>query len=60
MSVIYILLPLALVLVILALWAFIHAVKTGQFDDLSTPAYRLLIDDEVREAKDKQEGDNQN
>jgi len=46
MSVIYILLPLAVLLASVALFAFIRAVKAGQFDDLDTPAHRILHDDE--------------
>ena len=46
MSVIYILLPLAVILASIALWAFIRAVKAGQFDDLDTPAHRILHEDE--------------
>jgi len=29
-----------------AVWAFIWAVRKGQFDDLETPAVRVLFDDE--------------
>ena len=46
MSVIYIALPMALVLAGLALWGFIRAVRQGQYDDLETPAVRMLHDDE--------------
>ncbi len=46
MSVIYILLPAAVVLSIAAVGAFIWAVRRGQFDDLDTPAVRILHDDE--------------
>ena len=46
MSVIYILLPVAVVLAIAAVAAFIWAVRRGQFDDLDTPAVRVLHDDE--------------
>jgi len=46
MSVIYIALPAALLLAGLALWGFIRAVKQGQYDDLDTPAVRMLHDDE--------------
>ena len=46
MSVIYILLPLAVILASVALWAFVRAVKAGQFDDLDTPAHRILHDDD--------------
>lgn len=46
MSVIYILLPVAVALAIAAVAAFIWAVRRGQFDDLDTPAVRVLHDDE--------------
>ena len=46
MSVIYILLPLAVLLATVALVAFVRSVKAGQFDDLDTPAHRILHDDD--------------
>lgn len=46
MTVIYIVLPLALVIVGVAVWAFVWAADRGQFDDLDTPAVRLLHDDQ--------------
>ena len=46
MSVIYILLPIAVLLAIAAVGAFIWAVRRGQFDDLDTPAVRVLHDEE--------------
>lgn len=46
MSVIFIVLPLALVMAGLGLWAFIWSVRTGQMDDLDTPAIRMLHEDE--------------
>lgn len=46
MSVIYIVLPLAILLAGLALWAFIWAVRGGQLDDLDTPASRVAHDDD--------------
>ncbi len=45
MSVIFILLPLALLLAGIALAAFVRAVKRGEYDDLETPAVRMLFDD---------------
>jgi cbb3-type cytochrome oxidase maturation protein len=47
MSVIYIVLPLALVLGGAALAAFLWAVQKGQFEDLETPALRLVLEDDV-------------
>jgi cbb3-type cytochrome oxidase maturation protein len=46
MSVIYILLPAAGCLAAVAVAAFIWAVRRGQFDDLDTPAVRILHDEE--------------
>ena len=45
MSVLYIVLPLALVVVLAAVAAFLWATNRGQFDDLDTPAVRMLHDD---------------
>jgi cbb3-type cytochrome oxidase maturation protein len=45
MDVILFLVPLALVLVTGALLGFRWAARSGQFDDLETPALRVLFDD---------------
>lgn len=45
MSVIFLVLPLALVLSALAVTAFLWAAHRGQFDDLKTPAMRILHDE---------------
>lgn len=46
METIFVLLPLALLIAAIAVGLFIWAAKTGQFDDLETPAVRILFDDE--------------
>jgi len=46
MSVMYIVLPIALLLAAAAVAGFIWAVRNGQLDDLQTPAYRMLLDDD--------------
>lgn len=46
MNVLYLLLPIALVLATAAVLTFVWAVRRGQFDDLDTPAIRVLFDDE--------------
>ena len=46
MSVIFIVLPIALVLAGAGVAAFIWMARTGQLDDLETPAVRVLFDDE--------------
>lgn len=45
MSVIFIVLPLALLVVAAAVVAYLWAVRAGQFDDLTTPAIRALHED---------------
>lgn len=46
METIFVLLPLALLIAAIAVGLFIWAARTGQFDDLDTPAMRILFDDE--------------
>jgi len=45
MSVIYVVLPLALIIAAGMVWAFVRSVRKGQFDDLDTPAIRMLFED---------------
>ena len=47
MNILYLLIPLGLVLLGVAIWAFMWAVRSGQFDDLEGPAHRILMDDDV-------------
>jgi cbb3-type cytochrome oxidase maturation protein len=47
-SIVYLVLPLALLIVLGAVLAFVWAARRGQFDDLETPALRMLHDDEAR------------
>ncbi len=46
MSVLFIVVPLALVIVGVALAGYLWAVRSGQMDDLETPGLRVLRDDE--------------
>lgn len=46
MSILYVLIPLGLVLVAIGAWAFFWAVADGQFDDLDTPGWSVLVDEE--------------
>lgn len=45
MKIIFLVLPIALVIVGAAVVAFVWAARRGQFDDLDTPAIRVLHDD---------------
>jgi cbb3-type cytochrome oxidase maturation protein len=44
---IVVLLPFALLFAGIALALFVWAARSGQFDDLETPAVRILFDDET-------------
>jgi cbb3-type cytochrome oxidase maturation protein len=46
MSVLFVVVPLAIVIVSAAVWAYVASARSGQFDDLDTPAVRMLHDDE--------------
>ncbi|MDR9466676.1 cbb3-type cytochrome oxidase assembly protein CcoS [Marinospirillum sp.] len=46
MNILFLLIPLSLILLSLAVWAFFWAVKHDQFEDLEGPAYSILFDDE--------------
>ena len=46
MEIIYLLVPLSVILVGVIIWVFLWAIRSGQFDDLDTPAVRILLDDE--------------
>jgi len=47
-SVLLIAVPAALLLVAGFAWAFVRSARAGAFDDLETPALRILADDEPR------------
>jgi cbb3-type cytochrome oxidase maturation protein len=46
MEALFLLVPLSLLIVALALWVFFGAADSGQFDDLDGPAVRILQDDD--------------
>ena len=57
MSVIFLLIPLSIVIASLFLWAFIWAIRSGQYEDTTTPALRPLLDDPpILKTKHKHEG----
>jgi cbb3-type cytochrome oxidase maturation protein len=45
-EILYLMIPLALVLVALAVFVFFWMVRSGQFEDLEGPAHRILMDDD--------------
>ncbi len=46
MEILYLLVPLAMLIVALMVVIFFWAVRSGQFDDLEGPAHRIIMDDD--------------
>jgi cbb3-type cytochrome oxidase maturation protein len=46
MEALYYLIPLSIVIVFIAIWAFFGMSDSGQFDDMVGPALRILQDDD--------------
>ena len=58
MEVIFVLVPISLVIIGGALWAFVWSVRNDQFEDLDKEAYSILFDDDAElKPKDKTESD---
>ncbi|MER2493036.1 cbb3-type cytochrome oxidase assembly protein CcoS [Catenovulum sediminis] len=51
MNVIYVLIPLAIIILIAAIVLFFWAVKRNQFEDLNKQGYSILFDDDKPDAK---------
>ncbi len=50
MEIIYLLIPLALILVGVVVYGFLWAIRSGQFDDMEGPAHSILMDDDDKPA----------
>jgi cbb3-type cytochrome oxidase maturation protein len=48
MTMLYVLIPLAVVLLGIAIWALIWAIKSGQFDDLESQGWSVVLDDDQK------------
>lgn len=66
MDIVILLIPIAIILAGFAIWAFFWSVNSGQFDDLESPAHRILYDDDedlipedARQKKDNSESEDQ-
>lgn len=46
MSSLYVLIPLSLVLLGIAIWGLLWAIERRQFEDLDTPPWRVVLDDD--------------
>ena len=51
MSIIYVLIPIAIILVCVAIAVFFWAVKSNQFDDLERHGHSILFDDDIKQNK---------
>ena len=51
MSIIYVLIPIAMIFVAIAVLVFFWAVKSNQYDDLDREAVNILFDEDVINAK---------
>jgi len=48
MSMLYVLIPLAVLLLAVAVWALLWAIKSGQFDDLESQGWSVVLDDDQK------------
>ena len=46
MTILYLLIPLGLLLLAVGVGAFFWATRSGQFDDLESPAWSVVMDDD--------------
>ena len=53
MAVLYLLIPISLIMGSLALWACLRAIKGGQYEDLESPKWRILFDENKSKTKEK-------
>lgn len=56
MNILLLLIPLSLMLLAVAIGAFVWAVRRGQFDDLDAAALDILVDDAIAESGDRARG----
>ena len=57
MSIIYIMIPLGIILVGLAVWALVWAVRSGQFDELESHGWSVVLDDDTKPPADDDDGE---
>ena len=58
MSMLYVLIPLAVLLLGVAIWAMVWAIKSGQFDDLESQGWSVVLDDDQKPPPDDDDLDN--
>jgi len=60
MDSIYILIPITVIILAIAVWIFLWAVNNDQFDDMDSPATRILFDDDEQATIDEIKQQNAN
>ncbi len=58
MSIIYVLIPLAIIIIMIAIAVFFWAVKSDQFNDLDRQGYSILFDEDVKDKSVKKPSSN--
>ena len=48
MSIIYLMIPLGIILLGLAVWALVWAIRSGHFDDLESQGWTVVLDDDSK------------
>ncbi len=51
MSIIYVLIPIAMLFVAIAVWVFFWAVKSDQYEDLDREGINILFDEDLESPK---------
>jgi cbb3-type cytochrome oxidase maturation protein len=59
MSIIYVLIPIAMLFVAIAIVVFFWAVKSNQYDDLDREGINILFDEDLSEAEKKENTEKQ-
>jgi len=60
MSILYVLIPLAVVLLAIAIWALLWAIKNGQFEDLESHGWSVVLDDDQKPPRESKTPENVN
>ena len=53
MTALFITVPLAMIIATIALIVLLQSLKSGQYEDIEAPKYRILFDDDAPIVKDK-------
>lgn len=57
MEILHLMVPIAIILVVIAIVIFFWAVRTGQFDDLERQGYNILLDEDDEKPASKKEAE---